>query len=160
VRNIFAVAGLTVIWIILVESFAPIFLISGVIVSSVTLYFSKKYVPLKEMENVDFSKLIFFPFYLIGQIYLSAIYVMKVILIGERVDIIEIKTTLEDESLKSILADTITLIPGAVSLDVSDDNTITIAWLRKKNEPDPELIENKDEILKGKLEYKLLKAQK
>lgn len=150
---------MTVIWIILVESFAPIFLISGVIVSIVTLYFSKKYLPLKEIENVAFSKLMFFPFYLIGQIYLSSIYVMKVIIVGERVDIVEIKTSLKDESLKSLLADTITLIPGAVSLDVSGD-TITIAWLRKKTDPDPELVPNKDEILKGKLEYKLLKAQR
>ena len=158
-RNVFAVAAMTVIWIILVESFAPIFLISGVIVSIVSLYFSKKCVPLKEIENVAFSKLVFFPFYLIGQVYLSSIYVMKIILVGERVDIVEIKTTLKDESLRSLLADTITLIPGAVSLDVSDDK-ITIAWLRKKTDPDPELIENKDEILKGNLEYKLLKAQR
>ena len=150
---------MTVIWIILVESFAPLQVISGLVVSSIVLYFSKKYLPLKEIENVAFSKLIFFPFYLIGQIYLSSFYVMKIIWVGERVDIIEIKTTLKEDSLKALLADTITLIPGAVSLDVIGD-TITIAWLRKRNEPDPELVTNKDEILKGKLEHKLLKAQK
>ena len=158
-RNLFVIAGMTIIWIILVESFAPFFLISGVIVSTVSLYFSKKYLPLKEIENVAFSKLIFFPFYLIGQIYLSSLYVMKIILVGERVDVVEIKTTLEEESLASLLADIITLIPGAISLDVTGD-TIMIAWLRKKTDPDPELVKNKDEILKGKLEDKLMKAQK
>ena len=158
-RNLFVLVSLSIIWIILVESFNPVFVISGVAISIISMRISQRYLPLKKIEDVSFAKLIFYPFMLLGQIYVGGIYVIKIILSGQRSDVVTIKTHLKNETLRVIMADTITLTPGSILLDLEEDN-ITVVWLRPAGDPDPELVENKDEILKGSLEKTLLKAEK
>ena len=158
-RNLTAVAILTIVWIILVETFDPIFLVAGIVVSFICMHYSRKYLPLKKIDDVNFYKIILYPFYMIGQIYAGGIYVIKVILAGERADIVTIDTAIKNETLRVILADSITLTPGSILIDLTDDK-ITLVWLRKKNDPEPELVTNKGDILKGHLEARLAKAQK
>jgi len=158
-KNILAIVILTAIWIILVESFEPIFVISGILASTVSVMVSKRFLPLKEIEDVSFRKLVFYPFFLVGQIYSGGFYVIKIILSGQRTDLVTIKTSLKSDVLRVILADTITLTPGSVLLDLTDDE-IMVVWLRNKNAPDVELVQNKDELLKGNIEKMLFKAQK
>ena len=159
VRNYVLLLALVLAWIILSETFDPLFIFAGIIIGIFSIYLSRKYLPIKKIDNVSLSKLWFYPFYLLGQIYIGGIYVTKIILLGERTDVVTIKTHLEVESLRVMLADTITLTPGSILLDL-DDKYIKVVWLRKRTDPDPELVENKDEILKGSLEKKLFKAQR
>jgi len=139
------------------ENFNPITLVIGVILSWACLAYSNKFLPFKRIEKVNFFKLATYPFYLIGQIYASGLYVIKIIFTGERVDIVEVKTKLKAETLRVILADSITLTPGSVLLDLHDD-VLKLVWLRPKTELDPEVTQDAEERLKNKLENQLLKA--
>lgn len=149
---------LMTVWVILVETFNPFFIIAGMAVGITSLYFSEKYIPLKAMSDISFAKLISYPFYLIGQIYVGGLYVTKIIFLGQRSDVVTIKTSLKSETLRVIMADTITLTPGSILLDLKDDE-ITVIWLRRASDPAPGLVTNKDELLKGIMEEKLLKAE-
>ena len=77
------------------------------------------------------------------------------IIFGARVDIIEAKTILKNETLKVILADSVTLIPGSTFLDINDD-IMKIIWLRKY---DSKLDESPEKELLHGLEQRLSKAE-
>ena len=148
---------MTLVWIILMENLNLITLIIGVAVAWACLMYSNKFLPLKKLEKVNFLRLITYPFYLMGQIYASGLYVIRIIFTGERVDVVKVKTKLKAEVLRVILADSITLTPGSILLDLNDD-TLTLIWLRPKTEPDPEITRDADERLKNKLENQIIKA--
>ena len=77
------------------------------------------------------------------------------ILFGAKAEIIEVNTKIEDEALRVILSDSITLTPGSIMLDLTDDKIIVL-WLRGRNNK----IENAEAFVKGALEEKLLKTTK
>ena len=155
--HIITVLSLTVIWIILTESVTPFNIGVGVAVGILTAIFLRKFLPIKNIDDVNFYRLITFPFYLIGQIYVAGFQVIWMVLKGSRVGTIVLKTKIKSEALKVILVDSITLTPGSVLIDLTDDN-LNLLWIREKNEPaDVETAERK---LKARLERRLLKAQK
>jgi len=156
-NNIYSIAALIIVWVILRETFTLSTVIVGVILSIACVYFYHKYLPLKRVSNVNFLRLTFYVFYLIGQIYLAGFYVIKLIIRGAKADVIELKTKVTNESLKVLLADSITLTPGSILLDLDDEN-ITLLCLKEKN--DTRNLEDMDNFLKGRLENQLLKVQK
>ena len=156
--NALIVLILTLLWVTLVESFAPWAIASGLGVSALCVFFSRKYLPLGKIKGVDFNKLIAYPLYLLGQILVSSIYVSRLILFGARTDIVDIKTEIENDSLRVMLADSITLTPGSMLLELEDDK-MTILWLRGKNDPDICDIADADQKIMGKLDSKLIIAQ-
>jgi len=132
--------------------------LTGLAVSIACTAYSRKFLPLSKISNVSIPKLFSFLLYLFLQIYLAGFFVMKMILFGKpRADILETHTTITNRALRVILADSVTLTPGSVLLDLSEDK-ITVVMLRDKR--DAENPENADELIKGGLEKKLLKAQK
>ena len=157
IRNVCIVAALTFIWIILRESIQVSAVIQGVIISIGCLYFSNRYFPLEKIADVNFFKLILYPFYLIGQVYIFSILVVKMIIFGARVEIIELETKLTSSALKAILGDSINLTPSTILLDLKDEK-IPILWLRGKD--DPESTEEADATIKDGFEKRLLNAQK
>ena len=152
------VLGLTLIWIVLTETLDPIFVGVGFITSTLAFYFSKKYLPLQEIKGVKFSKLITYPFFLVAQIYLGAWDVLKIILVGERIDVVTVKTDLKNENLIAILGDTITLVPGSIMIK-TEENVITGLWLRKKSAADINQLANLKEDYIGPIEKKLIKSE-
>ena len=155
--HVITVLSLTVIWIILTESVTPFNIGVGVAAGILTAIFLRKFLPIKNIDDVNFYRLITFPFYLIGQIYVAGFQVIWMVLKGSRVGTITLKTKIKSEALKVILVDSITLTPGSVLIDLTDDN-LNLLWIREKNEPaDVETAERK---LKARLEQRLLKAQK
>ena len=154
--SIFVAALLTIVWVVLREDFSPMTIIVGIGISICCLFFCAKYLPFKSTTNVNFKKLVLFPLFLITQIYMAGFYVLKIIFTGAKYEIVKIKTEITNETLKIILVDSITLTPGSVLLDLKDD-IITILWLRGINDPADV---DAGELIKGKLERKLLKAQK
>ena len=155
-RNvIYALVGLAVLWVILVEEFSLVSIIGGVLIGGGCLYFARKMIPLKKVEGVNFLKLILYPFYLIGEIYWVGFLVIRMILTGARVDIVDVKTKLKCDVLKTILLNSITLTPGSIPLDLKDD-TITVLNLGcAKNEDAFQAVDK----LRARLEKRLIKAQ-
>ena len=155
--SIIAVFSLTIIWIILTESYSPFNIGVGVAAGIATTIFLKKFLPVKKIDDVNFYKLITFPFYLIAQIYVAGFQVIWVVLKGSKVGVITLKTEIKSEALKVVLVDSITLTPGSVLIDLVG-NDLNLLWIREKNEPaDVETAERK---LKSRLEKRIMKAQK
>ena len=157
--NIVIILALTFVWIILVESLSLIAIVTGVAISVVCVFFGKKFLPLEKIKGVNFNKLTTYPFFLLAQIFSSSIYVSKIILFGAKTDILEVKTNLENDSLRIMLADSVTLTPGSLLLELKDEK-MTILWLRPKGSPEVEQTENASGQIMGKLEGRLMKAQK
>jgi len=151
--------GLLALWIALREDIGVWTLVQGLVISVGCTFFFNRFLPLQKAEDVNFFKLILFPFKMIGQIFKCAIYVIEVIFRGARVDIVKVETTLSSETLIDILGDTLTLTPGSVMLDAKGKN-LTVLWLRKKGDPD-EVQNARDEVVGFEwLEAQLQKAQK
>ena len=155
-NSIYIIVALAIVWIILREQFSLFDVVAGLALGVACLYFYRKFLPLGDIQNVSFLKLIGYPFYLIGQIYLSGWYVIKIIFTGARVEVVDIDTTLKNDTLRVILADSITLTPGSILLELKD-NILTLLWLRSINAP--ESTENAGTMLKSGLEDMLLKGE-
>jgi len=149
---------LTAIWIVLRESFSIASVGAGVVVSVCCVMFSRRFIPLSKTENIRPFRLFVYLFYLLGQIYIGGVTAIGAVLFGAHVEIVEIKTHIRNNVLRTVLVNSITLVPGSVSLGLKDD-TITVLWLVSKKNGPPD-IDNADELLKGKLERMLLKAQR
>jgi len=156
--NIVIVVALTFVWIILVESLSIIAIVTGVAISIVCVFFGKKFLPLKKIRGVNFSKLATYPFFLLGQIFSSSIYVSRIILFGAKTDIVEVETNIENDSLRIMLADSVTLTPGSLLLELKDEK-MTILWLRPKSAPDASQTKNAGGQIMGKIENRLMQAQ-
>ena len=155
-NSILLIILLTLAWSVLNERQSVFTLLVGIVLSTACVYYCHKFLPLSTITGVNFLRLLMYPFYLIGQIYLAGFHAIKLILTGGKVSIVEIKTELSNDFLKVILVNSITLIPGTVSLGLNDE-TITVLWLRRKTNSSED---NAEDILKGNLEKKLLKAQR
>jgi multisubunit Na+/H+ antiporter MnhE subunit len=156
-RMIFALLVLTLLWVILMEELSIMSVAIGVLTGVFATLFSRRFLPYQQIENVNFYKLLTYPFFLIGQIYVAGFMVIKIFIKGAVVEIVTVKTKLKNEALRVILADSITLTPGSILLDL-EENNITLLWMKdKKTKTDPE---SAGELLKGKLERRLLKAER
>jgi multicomponent Na+:H+ antiporter subunit E len=152
---IFAVTALTVIWCILREEFSPSAVGTGFFVGVVCLFLYRKLLPFPILSDFYILKLIPYPFFLLFRVYVGGISAIKLILTGAEVEITEIKTELTSTFLRTLLVNSITLVPGSISLDLKDD-TITVLMLKEKNSEMKDI----DRILKGNMEKMLLRAQR
>ena len=155
---VYAVISLTGIWIIMSEIINVPTIIKGVVIGIGCVYIAYKFLPSYKINKIRLFRLSLYPIFLIGQIYYSAFRVIKLIFSGANVDIVDIKTKLSNSFLQTILANSITIVPGSISLDLKE-NTLTVLRLMEKTNvsSDPEIA---GEMLKGKLERVLLKIQK
>ena len=158
-RNmLYTLVMLTAIWITLMEAFTVPVMVSGIVVSVLCIYIYSRLLPLPKRENINYFRLAVFPFYLIGQVYFSAFNTIILILKGADADVIKAKTQFSNGFLRTILANSITLTPGSVSLELKDDE-ITLLWLKGKKDSHEDA-EKSFELTKIKLEKMLLKAEK
>ena len=153
--NIFAVVALVLIWILLVEEFSWQAAIVGLIVGALCLFFAYKFLNLKKIKDVNFFKLATYPFWLISRIYMNAIYMIKMIFTNAKWGIATTETKLKSESLRIIQADSITLTPGSILIELDDDQITLLCMGDRKLPGYPAVFEDL-----GKIEKKLLKAQK
>ena len=156
-HTLFVYIALTLVWIVLVEEISWRSLAMGMFFTIICLHFAGKFLPYEEIRRVNFFRLITFPFFLVGQIYASGFVVIKIILKGHKLDIVTVRTKIQNETLRVMLADTITLTPGSIMLDLVDD-FVVILWMREKG-----LKVDSDtagELIKGKLERGLLRAER
>ncbi|MCL2397821.1 MAG: Na+/H+ antiporter subunit E [Defluviitaleaceae bacterium] len=156
IRNAVIVLALAIVWIILVENLSVITVLTGSVFGAGCVFFARRYLPLDKITGVNFNKLAMYPLFLVGQIFFSAIYVGKIIFAGARVDIVEVQTDINNDSLRVMLADSVTLTPGSLLLELEKEK-MTILWLRRRDAKDnpPDAAEQ----IMGKLQGKLIKAQ-
>ncbi len=87
-------------------------------------------------------------FFLLIEIYKAGFATVKMTITGKvNPGIIDIKTDLEDDYSISILANSITLTPGTVTIDKTDNN-LKVLWLDVKTD-DPD---QAGDLIKGNLE--------
>ena len=148
------------LWIVLFENVEPIVVVSGILCSVACVLYSKKYLPLdkKLSDGIKIRKLFIFPFRLIYEVYASGIYVMMLIIKDSAViDVVDIDLEITNETLKIVLAESITLTPGSLFLDL-EDQRMTVLFFRPKSDheiPNSEI----QAMIKGSLEKMLLDAQ-
>jgi len=157
-NSFYAVILLAAVWVILRESFTVLTVAGGIAAGFGCVYFCSKFFPPSKSSAIDPFKFAGYLLFLIGQIYVAGIFAIKLILTDAQVEVVEMKTEVTDFFLRTVLVNSITLVPGSVALDLSGD-TITVLWLKKKTD-DPEYLSRADEMIKGKLERRLLKIQK
>ena len=154
-NNTLMVLTLTLVWVVLAEDISWRTVAIGMIVGMACVSFAGKFLPFKVLTDVNFLRLITFPFYLIGRIYISGIDVIKLILTDAKSGIIKVKTDLKSESTRIMLADSLTLTPGSVILELNDD-IITLLCIGTRE------TEDFADAIKGmrRLENRLRRAQK
>ena len=154
-NTVLIVIGLSLIWLILLEGFTILNLALGIVISAVSVYICHVLIPLPKIAgNINLFRFALYPFYLVGQVYVSALNAVKLVFTGADVDIIEVQTRITNPFLRTILANSITLTPGSVSLELKDD-LITQLWLKGKKESHQDA-EKAAELIKRKLEKKLI----
>ena len=157
-HTFYVILTLAVVWIIMMENISWRTIGTGLLVVIVVMHFERKFLPYEEIKDVNFFKLATYPFFLIGQIYLSGWQVIKMVITGCRIDVVTVKTPLKSDTLRFILGDSITLIPGSVLLEIEGDK-LTVLWIVPSKTP--ELSEEQtEEMMKGKLERRLGSAQR
>jgi multicomponent Na+:H+ antiporter subunit E len=131
----------------------------GIVLSFGVIFICHRLLPLpKILKDINLFKIVFYPFYLVVQVYLSAFNAIKLIFTGADASIIEVKTQLSNSFLKTILANSITLTPGSISLEIKDD-AIILLWLKRKKESQQDA-QKAGESITRRLEKILLKAQR
>ncbi|MCL2052530.1 MAG: Na+/H+ antiporter subunit E [Lachnospiraceae bacterium] len=148
---------MTAIWCILQESFTIYTIVIGLLISIAGMVFVHHFLALPKISGIK-PRIFIYPFYLLWQVYIADFSVIKTIFSNPHVEIVKIKTKLTNNALRLVLANSISLVPGSLSLDLNEDE-ITVLWLGEKSKL-PDSAEGVDEIIKGKLERALLKSQK
>ena len=156
-NSVYVIVLLTLIWVILREDISVLSVIIGISVSVLCVFFCSKFIPLPKSSNINILRLALYLLFLLKEIYKAGFWAIKVILTGSRVEIMDMKTVIKNQFSRTALANSITIVPGSISLDLKDD-TITVLWLAEKGW---DRQQTKDAALSiiGKMEKMLLKVQ-
>jgi len=157
-NNFYTIIVLSIAWVLLSENISIAIIITGIIISICCVLFSFQFLPVERTANINLFRLVIYLLYLAGYIYIAAFNSIKLVFKGADVNIIEVKTKISKNFLRNILAISITLTPGSISLDLNND-IITVLLLseRKYGLNDKQ---NAAMLIKNTLEKKLLKAEK
>jgi len=133
-HTIFVTVALTFVWIILMEEVSWQNAAIGMFMSVLCMHFIAKFLNFEEIRNVNFFKLTMYPLWLVGRIYMDAFYMVKMILTDAKWGITTKELKLDNEALRIMLADSITLTPGSVYLDREGTN-ITLLCIDDRKKP-------------------------
>lgn len=151
VQNKEIIVILTIAWIILFEQISLFVIITGLVASFLVTEFTDRFLLKENYEHsyvIGFGTLIKYVGRLIYEIYVAGFSVIPAIFTGKAdVQIIRVKTKLQDELLIDLVANAITLTPGSVTLNKKGRNLYVLALnpdIPEDGEPDliPEVIEN------------------
>jgi len=130
-RLVFWTLFLFIIWMALTLSFSNQELIAGFVVSFTIAYiYTTNY---KSLDEFRFRPIVYLQYFVvfIKNLILSNIDVAKRVIdpkLPINPGIVEIKTNLKEDYKKLILANSITLTPGTITMDVQDDRMF-IHWI-------------------------------
>ncbi|GAB6106414.1 Na+/H+ antiporter subunit E [Fusibacter bizertensis] len=123
---------LTGLWLILFEKITILLLLSGLFFSIFSLYFSEKYLVADSFYvffPFNIFKLIRYAFFMLFEIYKSGISIIPYIISGNvHPGFVDIYTELESNLDIVILANSITLTPGTITVDVQG-HSLQVLWI-------------------------------
>lgn len=147
-----------IIWIILFEEISLKIIISGILISVVALLFTEKMLvggSFYKEYPINIFWLIKYGLFLVIEIYKAGFITIYKTITGKiNPGTVDIKTNLKDDYSISILANSITLTPGTVTLN-KNGNHLKVLWL------DVETKNSKKagKIIKGNLEKRFEKRE-
>lgn len=145
---------LTLLWHAFFESFALSILLSGLVISSFSIWLTERYLlhdRLFDLYPFNILKLIRFAIFLLGEIYKSGLSIIPTIITGKaNPDMIEIYTELESNLDLVVLSNAITLTPGTITVDL-EGHRLLVLWMDPKTKH-PTLA---GKIIKGSIEKRI-----
>ena len=156
-NSVYVIVLLTLIWVILREDISVLSVITGIAISVLCVFFCSKFIPVPKSSNINILRLTLYLLFLLKEIYKAGFWAIKVILTGSRIEIMEMKTVIKNQFSRTALANSITIVPGSISLDLKDD-TITVLWLAEKGW-DRQQTKDAAGLIIGKMEKMLSKVQ-
>ena len=157
-NTIYLVIILSFVWLLLTESFTLPLMAASIVISVCCIFFCYSLLPEYKKLNFKLFRLIIYFLYLFGQMYIAAFKAIVFIIKGAEVNIIEVKTQISDVFLRTVLAKSITLTPGSISLELKNDMIMVLLLDNKKlNKLESE---NKANSINNSLEKILIKAEK
>lgn len=125
----------TCFWLILFESASLMIVLSGIVISKFSILITEKFFlngTFYELYPFNLFKIARYTIYLLGEIYKSGLSIIPTIISGKaNPDIVEIQTDLESNIGLVILANSITLTPGTITVDLQG-HRIQVLWLDPK----------------------------
>ncbi|MBN2794797.1 MAG: Na+/H+ antiporter subunit E [Clostridia bacterium] len=145
----------TLIGVILFESVAIDKIMMSLCLSALALYYTDKFLigmPFHHKYKFSFLKSGKYLIFLLKEIYIAGFKTLWMTLKGDiHMGIVEFETDLEDSFKRAILANSITLTPGTITIDM-DYKTIKVLWIDAKPNED---LDPKTQIA-SKIEEKLV----
>ncbi len=138
-RVIISTVVLFVVWVILTQSFDPQELFTGLIVAAIVSMISPAIAsdkPKKWFQPKRYVYLIIYLFYFIWQMIKSNLDVAKRVInpkLPINPGIVKVKTKLKTNAAKLALANSITLTPGTLTVDIHDE-WFYIHWIDVRSE--------------------------
>lgn len=151
-RIVFFIFG-CILWVVLTQVFYPEYIVAGlVVVLLATLVFGKGFtdVPLKFLNpRRYFWAAIYIPFFIWYMIEANLDVAFRVLSPERPIKpgIVKIKTSLKTDTAKTFLANSITLTPGTMTVDI-DGEYLYVHWIDIKTED----IEEASKIIAGRFE--------
>ena len=148
-----------VIWMILTWSVDIQFVIAGLIASAITAVLFHKILPKEYQVFLSpvrmFWGLVYIPvfFYYVIKANFDVVYRALHPKMPIKPGIVKIKTTLKTESGITALANSITLTPGTLTVDLTDDGFLYVHWINVKSDD----VEQATELIARRFEWFLKK---
>jgi multicomponent Na+:H+ antiporter subunit E len=145
----------TIFWIVLFERATPFVLLTAPLISVLSIKASEKFLLKDSYYDLYYFNifwLIKYSFYLLLEIYKSGLSIIPNIISGHASpEIVEIYTDLDSNLQLALLANSITLTPGTITMDI-EGQRLKVLWM----DPKTKNITMAGILIKGRLE-KLLK---
>lgn len=145
----------TIFWVVLFERATPIVLMTAPLVSVFSIKISEKFLLKDSYYDLYYFNvfgLIKYSFYLLFEIYKSGLSIIPNIISGHsNPEVVEIYTDLDTNLQLALLANSITLTPGTITMDI-EGQRLKVLWM----DPKTKNITMAGILIKGRLE-RLLK---
>ncbi len=154
----FGILGM-VVWCILYEEISLTIALTGLVLGVLATVFANSFLVSHQLTRAyrfNLPRLFIFFFVLIYRIYKAGLSVIPAIITGKtKIGIIDIKTEVPEGLASTVLANSITLTPGTVTIEKKGQN-LKVLWLNKTTNDPVEAAK----IIIGPMEKILIKAGK
>jgi multisubunit Na+/H+ antiporter MnhE subunit len=144
IENKEVIVLLSLVWLILFENITVLIVLSGILMSVLVVLFTDRFLLKGNYEHaymIPLGTLIKYTILLVYEIYLAGIDVIPNILTGKAdVQIITCQTELKDELSIDILANSITLTPGTVTVEKKGQTLQVLALNAPAEDEDPRAV--------------------
>ena len=149
---------IAVAWVFLQESFSFATLASALVIGVCSLLVCYRLFPLPKVAGISFLRLGLFILYMFGQIFVAGLTAIKLIVTGARVEVLKTRTSLTNDIARTFLANSITTIPGTITIDLVEDELTVLCLCGSSDEA--EGVKEAEEYIIHSLESRLKSIEK